>query len=68
MERINILSSWVRCFTCIYCKIFKPSEKTDDYFKCTHGWHRSMRGSYQKCHVCRKCRQHKYKRRIGEKI
>lgn len=68
MEGINILRKWVSCFTCIYSKIIDPDEISKNHYRCTHGWKRNFRGSYQRLHISRKCKQHKYKRRIGEKI
>ena len=64
MEGFNLLSIWISCFTCVFSKILDPDDKDGDYFKCTHGWHKAMGGSYQRMHVSRKCGQHKKRRLI----
>lgn len=56
-EEIKVL--WVSCFTCIFSKLFDVPDPQADYFKCTHGWHRNMKGTYQRMHSMRKCKQHK---------
>lgn len=53
-----IIGIWVSCFTCTFSKLFDVPDPQGDYFKCTHGWHKNMKGSYQKFHSPRKCNQH----------
>ena len=53
-----IIGIWVSCFTCTFAKLLDSPDPQGDFFKCTHGWHKNMKGSYQKFHAPRKCNQH----------
>jgi len=64
VEGINILIIWIRCANCIYSKIENTNPASDEYFKCTHGWHRTMQGNNQRLNRSRKCRQHRKRRLI----
>lgn len=64
MEGIIILAIWIRCANCSHVKLDNPNPASDEYFYCTHGWHKSMKGNYQRMNRSRKCGQHSKRRLI----